>query len=119
MFFLGVACYSGTIDRTLQTRGVTADAQVVEVIRKPKATTVTVKFVSRDGTAVTVGCSSCRGSDLVEGDIVQIRYDPAFLDSKVEAVDNRGNRRMALFALAMAACLSVVAGITATQLLKG
>lgn len=118
VFFLGVACYTGTIDHTLQTRGVTADARVVEVIRKPKGATVTVEFVSRDGVAVTVRCSSC-GSELVEGDIVQIRYDPAFLDSDVEAVGNRGNRRMALFALATAACLSVVAGITATRLLKG
>ena len=118
MFFLGIACYTGTIDHSLQTRGITADAQVVEVIRKPKATTVTVEFVSRDGAAVTVVCSSCR-SELVEGDIVQIRYDPAFLDSEVEAVGNRGNRRMALFALAMVACLSVVAGVTATRLLKG
>jgi hypothetical protein len=118
MFFLGVACYTGTIAHTLQAQGVTADAQVVEVIRKPKGTTVTVEFVSRDGAAVTVVCSSC-GPELVEGDIVQIRYDPASLDSDVEAVGNRGNRRVALFALAMAACLSVVAGITATRLLKG
>jgi hypothetical protein len=117
VFFLVVACYAGTIDRSLQIRGVTADARVVEVIRRPKGNTVTVEFVSRDGAAVTARCSSC-GSDLVEGDVVRIRYDPAFLDSDVEAVGNRGHRRMALFALAVVACLSVVAGVTATRLLR-
>jgi hypothetical protein len=74
---------------------------------------VMVEFVARDGAAVTVECSSC-GPELVEGDTVRIRYDPSSPDSDVEAVGNRGNRRVALFALAMVAGLSVVAGITAS-----
>jgi hypothetical protein len=102
----------------LQTRGVTADAQVVGVISRPRGDTVMVEFVTRDGAAVTVECSSC-DPELVEGDTVQIRYDPSSLDTDVEAIGNRGNRRVALFALAMVASLSVVAGIAVRQLLRG
>ena len=118
VFFLAWFCYAGTLDYRLQTQGVTADARVVGVISRPKGTTVMVEFVTRDGAAVTVKCSSC-SSELAEGNTVQIRYDPSFLDSDVEAAGNRGNRRLALFALAMVVGLSVVAGVAARRLLKG
>jgi hypothetical protein len=117
-FFLFVACYTGIIDRTLQTEGVTVDARVVDVDRRQKGTVVTVEFLTRDGATVTVECSSC-GSELVEGDTVAIRYDPSSLGRDVEAVGNRGNRRIALFALAMVAVLSVVAAIAAGKLMVG
>jgi len=118
LFFLFVACHAGIIDRTLQTEGITVDARVVGVDRRQKGTFVTVEFLTRDGVAVTVKCSSC-GPELVEGDTVAIRYDPSSPSRDVEAVGNRGNRREALFALAMVAVLSVVAAIAAGKLMMG
>ena len=112
-----VALYRGTIAIGLASRGVTTDATVVRAEHFPNGSKITVEFTNLGGDTVSAECTSC-GSDLDEGDRIRIRYDPDNLVPGVEDAENRGSRRVALFALlAMAVSLSA-AGLVGWRLAR-
>ncbi len=83
----------------------------------PRGSKITVEFTTQGGDTVTAECTSC-SSDLDEGDRVRIRYHPDELVFGVEDAENRGSRRVALFALVAVAVLLSAAGFVGSRLAR-